>query len=134
MGKWGVIMHTSVIHCRHLRRRRCPHDADSGRLQNRDYYHVAIMRHNHEIHLRLEYFVDVSKHYVEWLLCYRPREPPRPSRPRPQALPPVAALMHHQPRHRPLAASVGLPRPPGRGISSAIDVGDERTNRGIWSL
>ena len=28
------------------------------------------MRHNHEIHLRLEYFVDVSKQYVEWLLCY----------------------------------------------------------------
>ena len=28
------------------------------------------MRHNHEIHLRLEYFVDVSKQHVEWLLCY----------------------------------------------------------------
>jgi hypothetical protein len=28
------------------------------------------MRHNHDIHLRLEYFVDVSKQYVEWLLCY----------------------------------------------------------------
>ena len=29
-----------------------------------------MMRQNHEIHLRLEYFVDVSKQYVEWLLCY----------------------------------------------------------------
>ena len=40
------------------------------RLQNRDYYHLEIMRHNNEIHLRLEYCVDVSKQYVEWLLCY----------------------------------------------------------------
>ena len=120
-------------HCRHLRRRWCPHETQT-RLQNRDYYHVTIMRHNHEIHLRLEYFVDVSKHYVEWLLCYRPREPPRPSRPPPQALPPVAARIRHQPRHRPLTASVGLRRPPGRHISSAINAGEEGTNRRIRTL
>ena len=56
-------------HCRHLCRRRCPHETQT-RLQNRDYYHVTMMRQNHEIHLRLEYFVDVSKQYVEWLLFY----------------------------------------------------------------
>ena len=52
-------------HCRHLCRRRCPHETQT-RLQNRDYYHVTMMRQNHEIHLRLEYFVDVSKQYVEY--------------------------------------------------------------------
>ena len=31
---------------------------------------VTIMRHNHEIHLRLEYFVDASKQYIKYLLCY----------------------------------------------------------------
>ena len=39
----------------------------------------------------------------------QPQEPPQPSHPPPQAPLPVAALIHHRPRHQPMVASVGLP-------------------------
>ena len=76
----------------------------------------------------------MSRSSTLYIAFLRPREPPRPSHPHPQALPPAAGLIHHQPRHRPLANSVGLPRPPGRDISGAIDVGEGRTTRWIRKI
>ena len=131
MGKWGVVIHASVIVviC-----------VDVGALMKRRLACKIV------IIITLRWWDRTMKFTSVWsvslmsrsstlnVALLRPREPPRPSHPHPQALPPAAGLIHHQPRHRPLANSVGLPRPPGRDISGAIDVGEGRTSRRIRKL
>ena len=131
MGKWGVIIHASVIVviC-----------VDVGALMKRRLACKIV------IIITLRWWDRTMKFTSVWsislmsrsstlnIALLRPREPPRPSHPHPEALPPAAGLIHHQPRHRPLANSVGLPRPPGRDISGVIDVVEGRITRRVRSL